>query len=294
MRTLRGLLALATVVGVAQSCTNDFDKFDVGVGGATSVAGTTSRGGTTVNTGGTIARGGTGSSAGGDTGVAGVDASAGAESMAGAPSGGGAGGAPEGCQEAIDSDVLHCGECERACDSSGVSGLECSSGTCTSSCAPGFANCSQPALGPDDGCETDVSADTAQCGGCDNACPTGFACSSGQCACDNSGDCGNGGGVDCVSGQCECDSVLCRPGEQCRAAGGDRFCSCNDSTGPGCAANEFCCAAGCTDVESSALDCGACGRSCTSGFECVSGACECDSAEDCGGAPVAGDAGAGG
>ncbi len=284
MRALRGLLALSFVFGIAQSCTNDFDKFEVGAGG--SGATTATRGGNA--SAGTAPQGGNVIGVGGDNGTAGT-AGTGAVPAAGAPGVAGAGGA--GCGQ-VDTNILHCGECDRACDATGVASLECSAGVCVSSCAPGSANCSQPDTGDDDGCETDVSADPDQCGGCDNACPLGFQCASGQCACDNKGDCGSGSGVQCVTGLCECDNTACQPGERCRAAGGSRFCSCNGSDQPGCAANEFCCEAGCTNVVSSAQNCGACGRSCTSGFACVASACECDSDADCSGGEPTGAAGA--
>jgi hypothetical protein len=193
----------------------------------------------------------------------------------------------------VSSDLAHCGACDRACSSDGVASLSCEGGACSSSCERGFANCVQDA-DPDDGCETAVSSDAAHCGGCGNKCPTGFVCVDGQCSCDFKNDCGNGNGVECSNHLCQCNLTACRPGERCRDSGGTKACSCNGATGPGCAANEFCCGVGgCTDVLSNAANCGACGRACTPGFACAAGTCQCDSAVDCGGQDVP-EAGTGG
>lgn len=330
----RGLLGLIFALGLAQSCRNDFDKFELpeatagtSSGGELSLGGTTAkggssspRGGSSPNLAGTATAGRIGEGGVTDPGAAGAAGPAGAGGL-----GGVAGAEPEpcggpctldnstaecvedacaiascdqdfgdcntsaadGCEHPLQADLENCGECARDCDTANVAALECSSGACSSSCAPGFANCAQ-AESPDDGCETPVLTDAANCGGCDNACPSGFVCKTGQCACDFKNDCGNGNGVECVSDVCSCDQTSCRPGERCRDAQGSKVCSCNDSAEAGCSATEFCCASGCTDVASNAANCGACGRLCSTGFICASGACQCDSAEDCGGEPVAG------
>lgn len=202
--------------------------------------------------------------------------------------------AEDGCEHAVRGDIANCGACGRACDTQGVASLSCENGACSSSCEPGFANCVQNAM-PDDGCETAVTSNAAHCGGCNNKCPNGFVCLGGQCSCDSKNDCGNGNGVECSNHSCQCSLTACRPGERCRDNGGTKVCSCNGSTSPGCAANEFCCGAGgCTDVLSNADNCGSCGRACTPGFSCSEGSCRCDSAADCGGvdAPEVGAGGA--
>jgi hypothetical protein len=333
----RGLAVAMLVLGVAQSCTNDFDKFEVTDGssgsssggdfalaGTTAKAGSVSRSGAPPNLAGTTSVGG--ANEGGAPGM--VDAGApgvgGMLGMAGAepePCGGPCvldhatavcvedacavdacdadwgdcnGSAADGCEHPVLADTTHCGECERACATTNVASLECSAGACSSSCAAGFANCQQGEL-PDDGCETPVLTDAANCGGCDNACPGNFICKAGRCACDGRNDCGNGNGVECVSDVCECDQVACRPGERCRDSQGDKVCSCNGSTGPGCSASELCCTvSGCTDVTSDPSNCGACDRLCGTGFVCAAGACQCDSPQDCGAGPDpgTGDAGA--
>jgi hypothetical protein len=330
MSWARASWATLLVFGAAQSCTNDFDKFEVdepSVGGSSS-GGSLSLPGTYAGT--TSFAGRRPGVAGNPSGIGGAAAgeSAGgsaAVSDAGAAGGGvvaGAGGAePEppcggvcsldhaatmcvddeclidecdaswgdcnlasadGCELPLGMDVANCGACERVCSSASVAALECGDGACASSCVPGFANCSQSET-PDDGCETAVSADAANCGGCGNECPAGFVCQGGHCGCDVKNDCGNGNGVECVENSCQCDLTLCRPGERCRDAQGDKLCSCNGGA-TACLQNEVCCeAGGCTDVLSNAASCGACGHACTPGFVCEAGACQCDSVEDCGG-----------
>lgn len=330
--------------GAAQSCTNDFDKFEVeepaasgsSSGGSLSLAGTSA--GTMSNVAGR--RPGIAGNPSG-TGAAGERAAGGAAPSDGGAAGGGAGGgagaagaepdppcggvcslehalsecvddqcaidecepswgdcnlAPsDGCERPLGADLASCGACDRACSVANVAALECRDGACASSCAPGFANCSQVEM-PDDGCETPVVADADNCGGCDNQCPAGFICAGGHCACDSKNDCGNGNGVECVGQACRCDLTLCRPGERCRDVQGDKLCSCNDGAAA-CLDNEICCGAGgCTDVLSNASSCGACGQACSPGFVCAGGACECDSAQDCGetSEPAEGAAGAGG
>ena len=342
MSARRGFVAALLALGVAQSCTNDFDKFEVtdgsagsssggelALGGTTAKAGSTNRAGAPPNLAGTTNSGGMAdggmSQGGAGRGDAGMPGMAGMVGMAGAepdPCGGPCvldhatamcvqdacaldecdaswgdcnDSAPDGCEHSILADTVHCGECDRACSTSNVAAIECSDSSCSSSCVAGFANCLQGEA-PDDGCETPVLTDAANCGGCDNACPGGFVCQGGQCACNGRNDCGNGSGVECVSGECECDQVACRPGERCRdAQGGANVCSCNGSTDPGCGPTESCCAvSGCTDVTSDPANCGACDRLCTTGFSCAAGACQCDSPQDCGAEPDAGtgDAGA--
>jgi hypothetical protein len=65
-----------------------------------------------------------------------------------------------GCETALMSSVPNCGQCGRACVADAhVATPSCSGGTCTSTCAPGWSNCKQPAAPkPDDGCECPTPA----------------------------------------------------------------------------------------------------------------------------------------
>jgi hypothetical protein len=50
--------------------------------------------------------------------------------------------------------VTNCGDCGRACSTSGASATSCSTGSCAPTCNGGFSNCKTPAApAPDDGCE---------------------------------------------------------------------------------------------------------------------------------------------
>ena len=168
----------------------------------------------------------------------------------------------DGCEQRTDTVVAHCGACNRGCNTSSVASLACSGGLCTSTCSLGRGNCVQPPTGADDGCETDVTADPLNCGGCDNNCTVqsgSFVCINSLCACNANGQCGNQG--TCTGGLCVCNANTCRPGERCQQ-GGAGACRCNGGTP--CGAAQVCCQTpgGCRDLSSAPDSCGACGRAC--------------------------------
>ena len=189
---------------------------------------------------------------------------------------------PDGCETATDANVAHCGDCDRACSAAGVASTACTGGLCTSSCNLGAANCSQPATGPDDGCETNATSTTAHCGGCDNDCSNqgysgGFVCQNMACRCTTNAQCKGGGNgtvtCDTAAGVCICEGSTCRPGESCIKSGPDQVCRCNG--GAGCGANQVCCdnPAGCKDLMTDSTSCGACGHQCATGLSCIAGVC---------------------
>ncbi len=198
-----------------------------------------------------------------------------------------------GCEALLATDVDNCGTCFRACSGTHVLSRECSGGVCASTCELGFANCSRPAAGADDGCERAVSTDNANCGGCGNDCTmqgSGLTCGlggtlPGQCGCNDNMACRTGmagGGCNMATGRCLCGPTSCRPGEACQiAAMGPDVCSCNG--GAACGSNQTCCQtpAGCKDLESDSGSCGACGRACPNGFFCSAGVCECNADVQC-------------
>jgi hypothetical protein len=107
----------------------------------------------------------------------------------------------------------------------------CSNSTCTYACAAGFADCNAQA---NDGCETSLTNDVANCGSCGNACPVpahavNAACSNSTC------------------------TYACAAG----------FADCNAQANDGCE----------TDTQWSNANCGACGKSCSATEVCTSGAC---------------------
>ncbi|MCA9642076.1 MAG: hypothetical protein KC492_15325 [Myxococcales bacterium] len=163
--------------------------------------------------------------------------------------------AANGCEVNTEVDADHCGACNRSCSTSHVNQRTCAGGRCTSSCNSGWGNCSRPASGADNGCETNLNTSAANCGGCGAACSTSNSssqtCSSGQC------------GHTCQSGFGDCDGP--RPG----------------STDNGCEVN----------TQTNKDNCGACGDACSTSHStsqtCAGGQCQhtCDGAfRDCNGA----------
>jgi hypothetical protein len=205
-----------------------------------------------------------------------------------------------GCETDLGASVANCGACGRPCSGLNVASRSCSGGTCDSTCDLGFANCAEPtAPGADDGCELNVTANDASCGGCGNACSGLLDCdrpnagpAQKYCGCSTNQECdtdGNGpatGTCTASIGLCTCGVTVCGIGEACVNVGGVNQCSCNG--GAGCGAAQACCLApnGCFDLQTSPASCGACGRACPAGFACQAGACACDADADC-------DAGAG-
>ncbi|MEZ4393714.1 MAG: hypothetical protein R3A48_21805 [Polyangiales bacterium] len=169
----------------------------------------------------------------------------------------------------------------------------CVGGRCVvGACEANRADCDADAA---NGCETDVSADTAHCGMCGNACPArpnsltscaagacGFQCEDGFADCD--GDATNGCEVALASSTQHCGSC----GNAC-AAGANAIASCVEGA---CATT---CAEGFADCDrdpsngceahttDSVSHCGACGNACTAGANasasCVAGACAATCAE---------------
>lgn len=197
----------------------------------------------------------------------------------------------------VRTDPMACGACGNTCPT----GIACVGGACQ--CPAGEIQCGASC--------TDTDTDAANCGGCDNACPDGIACVAGRCACpagtsacggscvsltsdENCGSCNNRcpTGVSCTDGRCPC------PGGGFTCYGDTRVCTdfagtycgaCDRTCGGTCTAGTCTCAAGqdrcerarpgggssvvCTDLDSDAYNCGACGRVCPMNETCVGGEC---------------------
>ena len=138
--------------------------------------------------------------------------------------------ASNGCEANLATTPAHCGACGAACALAHAS-AGCSSGACTvASCDPGWGNCDGLAA---NGCETDVNATPAHCGGCGRACALANAtagCAAGACTV-----------ASCSAGYGNCDGVASN----------------------GCE----------TNLNTSNGSCGVCGRACAAGQVCSSGAC---------------------
>jgi hypothetical protein len=187
--------------------------------------------------------------------------------------------ADDGCETNVTDNPLHCGACGRACSTTNVAALSCSGSTCNSTCAAGYANCSQPtAPTADDGCET--VQDGTHCGSACGGCSDGQACeSAGVCECTSNGQCDDGH----CNGSHHCTnftgSTTCQFGETYTNSNGGK-CQCNG--GSPCGGAQICCpGTGCVDPTSSAGNCGACGFACPPGFACAASACACQTNANC-------------
>lgn len=131
---------------------------------------------------------------------------------------------------ATATDPMNCGTCGRQCTSPGaVAG--CMAGACTlASCREGFGNCDRD---PANGCEVDVSTNSANCGVCGNRCDAANATPA------------------CREGRCIMGA--------CTAGYGD----CNGNVADGCE----------VALTTSNANCGMCGRQCPVLQTCRNGAC---------------------
>jgi hypothetical protein len=161
----------------------------------------------------------------------------------------------------------NCGACDNACATNEL----CRGGECVLDCpaSPDYADCGGTAC-------ASLLADSANCGSCGDACGTGETCSCGTCvsACidlntdaANCGVCGTacGTGDVCCCGQC--------------MASADCPAECTMIPIP----DQLACEGGCSDGRYDMMNCGECGRTCTTTQRCGDGIC---TSETCTGAEV--------
>ena len=198
----------------------------------------------------------------------------------------------DGCESSTNT-TASCGACGRGCSSTNTAVRSCAAGVCTSSCAVGFGNCSQPvAPAPDDGCEVDLTTSSTNCGACGRGCSANNApapsCAGGLCnsACsagfgnctqpaaptaddgcetdlNSTGNCGACGRTCSLSNV----SVAACTGGLCTSTCSGTFGNCSQPVAP--AADDGCE----VNLASSAGNCGGCGRACSNAS--VSGAPTC-------------------
>jgi hypothetical protein len=167
-----------------------------------------------------------------------------------------------------NTDVNNCGACNTACPTLPHSTVSCAMGSCKYDCEGGYSDLGQKGVGCpyqcpvsppvaetcngiDDDCNGIIDDGSLQGVGvaCDDNCPNGKCqgeCTSGTTVCT-----GTSAGIECVGGT--------RPtGELCD--GKDNDCD-------GVVDNGF-------DLQTDALNCGACGRQCKLGSNCTGGSCD--------------------
>lgn len=208
---------------------------------------------------------------------------------------------------AVDND--NCGACGNSCpkpNGVGSATMACIGGQCQLFCTDSqHADCNGLS---DDGCETDTTYDSANCGGCGNACNAGEVCWQGVCGCPpgyaqcglgcvqldgdptNCGACGQKCTVpeadaDVDAGFWPCGAGVLPPnvGAACIASAcaidcKSGFADCNtDGCGDGCE----------TNIAEDVNNCGGCGHACDPSQLCMRGRCICgDPLIFCGGACV--------
>jgi len=211
-------------------------------------------------------------------------------SVEGGVEGGGGGGVTLACcdQVCVDtsSNVADCGGCGQACSSENITTPLCTAGVCAGTCTTGFSDCDHDKL--TNGCETNIEGtDIMNCGGCGTICSSAniatVTCTAGVC----DGAC-NSGFADCnmnkQSDGCEIDTAT--SASNCGACGTP--CSGNNIPMVTCGGGvcDGACAAGFSDCDhdklmngcevdtnTSATNCGSCGRVCGGSIGCVGGAC---------------------
>ncbi|MBX3181189.1 MAG: hypothetical protein KIT72_15080 [Polyangiaceae bacterium] len=131
--------------------------------------------------------------------------------------------ADDGCETDVDTNVSHCGGCNRPCDDTNATARACSAGVCAPSCASGFGDCSSPT--PDNGCETPTSGDPDNCGGCNIVCSStqvdARECTAGSCT------------PKCNEGYLDCNRATANDGCEADATSAATCGACNVSCGAG-------------------------------------------------------------
>lgn len=142
--------------------------------------------------------------------------------------------AANGCEVNLATSATNCGRCGSACPPVPNGVPTCSAGVCVREiCSAGYSNCNG---NPADGCEANLNTDRLNCGTCGSLCPTplGFL----------------NGTATCRAGACDAE---CSTG----------FGNCDGNLANGCE----------TDLQNTRTHCGACGRVCAAGLDCVRGFC---------------------
>jgi hypothetical protein len=173
-----------------------------------------------------------------------------------------------GCESDLRSDVQTCGSCGTVCTNANGT-TSCVAGVCTPVCAAGFSDCDGNRI---NGCETRITTDPANCGGCGVKCDTSFqVCMNQTCQVST---CPQGRG-DCDTNASDCETDLTRTVADCG------FCNntCATANGTPSCTNSTCgiasCSSGFANCDSNTANgcevrlatnvsnCGSCGTACT-------------------------------
>jgi len=199
----------------------------------------------------------------------------------------------DGCETNIGT-VSNCGGCGSAC-STNHDTPTCVNSQCQLSCSSGYGNCDGMVS---NGCETNITTDAMNCGGCGMPCSTNHdtpTCVNSQCQLSCSSGYGNCDGM--VSNGCETDTtsdpmncgacgVICSPNHmQTITCGAPGVCDGTCATGfADCNSNKQ--SDGCESDLSQPSTCGSCTNDCLQsglGHACLGGGkCGCATAADCG------------
>jgi hypothetical protein len=192
------------------------------------------------------------------------------------------GAASDGCETHTDVDPVNCGTCGKGC-STANSIPTCTAGACVLACSPGFGDCDGVQA---NGCETDTTTSSANCGTCGNVCVSfngastckaslcTLACAAGFGDCD--GDPHNGCETDVRTSVNDCGACA----NKCASIGGSASCAagaCAIQCFPGLADCDGNPANGCeSTLASDRANCGVCGKICGSQnavATCAAGTC---------------------
>ena len=200
-------------------------------------------------------------------------------------------GLSDGCETDLNVSALNCSACGKVCPAGGGTPA-CNDGKCgISSCTAPFEDCNGDAQVPGgNGCETNLSLDPNNCGGCGNDCyyPNASGkCVNRACLLDKC----QSGWADCTAAA-GCETALattanCRAcGETCTNAHGSTACT-PAGCAPQCALGYEDCDGkpenGCETPLTTLKDCGTCGASCSKAHasaSCATGSCEVASCSD--------------
>lgn len=202
-----------------------------------------------------------------------------------------------GCETDTTTSVEHCAFCNNPCTFANAT-ASCVASTCElDACSAGYGNCDS---NESNGCEVNTDTSVANCGACDNACPTpphstavctggqcGYTCNAGWADCD--GQAGNGCEISTNTDLDNCGACS----KSCSVAHGTPSCSAGSCVVAACDSGWGDCNAlatdGCeVDTTTSAANCGACGQACSTnhgtasctnsqcGITCDSGFLDCD------------------